>query len=510
MKNICFFIIHSIPVVLLLTACSGGGGIAEGGLEGTGLGVGPVSSFGSIFVNDIEYDTRNADILINDAPADETQLKLGMYVRVTGPHRAETGQGTAQRVEYRDRLRGQISFINANATAVRVLGQLVKITPETHLYGFNTVADLKVGDSLRVSGPSSLRRSEIDATFVEYLPAGTVQAALITSISMVDIAVDTVAQSFFIGGLRVFYDEASSLPEQFQVGDSIQILGRKTNEHALYADSIQILPHDALPAGSLTHIVGSVTRYENPQDFDVEYYPVSLPQALAERLQRLPALGSQVSIKGTFDADGVIIVNELQVYDEIPLSGTPNDLLLRVGGPIENVAPAAGQFKVFGVDCLLQERTRYRDMSGANPTYGMADLRTGDYINVVAQQMDSQGRLMPLEAFHSPFAPADVRQLQGPAGAIDSLNRQLKILGVDVVSAANTRYFDASQMTDLFLPPNGPSVVVPDDTETDAATFFRQLEALPRKLVHANGSVQGNAMQAKNLILLPFELSSSP
>ena len=50
------------PIALgVLSACGGGGGggvgVADGGIRGTGSSVGPVSGFGSVFVNGVKFET---------------------------------------------------------------------------------------------------------------------------------------------------------------------------------------------------------------------------------------------------------------------------------------------------------------------------------------------------------------------------------------------------------------------------------------------------------------------
>ena len=52
---------------ILLTSCSGGGGMsAGGGIDGTGImSAGVVTAFGSIVVNGTEFDTTKASVIVN-------------------------------------------------------------------------------------------------------------------------------------------------------------------------------------------------------------------------------------------------------------------------------------------------------------------------------------------------------------------------------------------------------------------------------------------------------------
>jgi len=74
-------------VLFLLVGCDSENlNLAEGGLEGTGIGgstsIGSISDFGSIVVNDITYDTSRAEVFVNGEAASFEQLRLGMQVMV--------------------------------------------------------------------------------------------------------------------------------------------------------------------------------------------------------------------------------------------------------------------------------------------------------------------------------------------------------------------------------------------------------------------------------------------
>ena len=58
-----------VPFLLFGCGGSGSGGTAGGGIGGSGItvsavSVGSVASFGSIIVNDVEFDTTNAEVVV--------------------------------------------------------------------------------------------------------------------------------------------------------------------------------------------------------------------------------------------------------------------------------------------------------------------------------------------------------------------------------------------------------------------------------------------------------------
>ena len=101
----------------------------EPGPPATGAVVsqGVVTALGSVFVNGIEYSTTGATIRIDDNPGIESDLKVGMVVKVRGTSDDATRKGTATQVEARDILEGTISSVDAVNRTITVMGQTVRI-----------------------------------------------------------------------------------------------------------------------------------------------------------------------------------------------------------------------------------------------------------------------------------------------------------------------------------------------------------------------------------------------
>ena len=169
----------------ILAACGGGGGdslgIADGGIRGTGSSVGPVSGFGSVFVNGVRFDTGdlNGQVQSDDGITAESELDEGMILRVDGEWR-DDGTGTANSVEYDDTLRGEIVVTQpwdlATKTAtLSIYGLVVHIDNQTVVQG-KQVTDLANGDFVRVSAwrlpngefRASLLRVRDDSAAVEF------------------------------------------------------------------------------------------------------------------------------------------------------------------------------------------------------------------------------------------------------------------------------------------------------------------------------------------------------
>lgn len=519
MRRFTHSFLYLLPVYLLLSGCGGGAiDLVEGGVDGSGSGlsIGSISKFGSIFVNGVEYDTDAANVMINDQISRLDQLQLGMYVDVQGAQNLANQQGTADSVEYRDLLRGRIQRMDLDAGYVQVLGLRVYLTEDTFLYGINAATDLKPDDVVRISGSaltSTVGPADINATLLEYLPQADPDAfVVISTLSFLD----ENAQAFFVGVQRFDYSEASSLPAPLREQVRVEVTGRQVSrsDNPPYAmvDSVRELPLAPLPTGSVVQIEGKVTRYVNPQEFDVEYRQVNLPQAQTDALDTTLQVGFIVKLTGSSNADGIIDIEQLQIVsipERPPLQD--NASYIRVNGSLQYIGTqelTVQNLTVAGVTGQVSAATRYL-MLGQDIEYSAADLRIGDLIQVWGD-LTPQGEFQINDVFALGANAPNIHHLMGNSSNVDSVNQQLSILGVSVLTTSQTLYYDASTLADLVLPPPATPLLAPTNTQIDAADFFARLQDLPTQVVYTLGEPQGEQIIANELILLPFELQTAP
>lgn len=153
--------------------CGGGCGSSDsagGGISGTGAGVvtyGEITGFGSVIVNGITFDMSGAGVMLDDDPGDETQLRIGMMVRVEGEFDAnDITRGRAHRVYYMKDLEGPVSDIDYTNKTFVALGQAVVVSARTHFEHVSRLDQLNVGNIVEVSGIMDVN-GNIQATFVE-------------------------------------------------------------------------------------------------------------------------------------------------------------------------------------------------------------------------------------------------------------------------------------------------------------------------------------------------------
>jgi hypothetical protein len=152
--------------VLLLTmaffsfySCSGTGiDLAGGGVSGTGVSTGAITSFGSVEMNGVHYLTDNNTIKMShgddhSSEMDQAVFRVGMVVTIHhGPN-----DNNALEIEYQDNLQGHIAAKNSNT--LTVLGQTVVVS-DADFANFNLNEIVEVSGFVDSAG-------RIHATYIE-------------------------------------------------------------------------------------------------------------------------------------------------------------------------------------------------------------------------------------------------------------------------------------------------------------------------------------------------------
>ena len=175
-----FMFLLTLLTGLVVSGCGSGGGDV-GGVDSGGTGSfasGTIAGFGSIIVNDIRYDDRQA--VVADAYGNQRSrqdLRLGMVVEIEGSalvtapagalHRRE---GIARVIRLGAEIRGPLQSVDAGNSRLVVLGQSLEITPAT-IFGDELVGGL--------AAMVPQRRDEVLALGVRTLVSGTL-ATLVT------------------------------------------------------------------------------------------------------------------------------------------------------------------------------------------------------------------------------------------------------------------------------------------------------------------------------------------
>lgn len=300
-----------------LAACTGGSvQTAGGGIGGTGVSQGPITGFGSIFVNGVEFDTRTATILSDRVAVTQNDLRIGMIVTVEGS--INGASGTATTVTYTKELEGPISK-KPNANTLAVLGQTIIIDNLTKIevsgVANATINDLNIGDKIEVSGFIAADGS-IHATYIGTKTTNS-QAELKGQISAANGNVIT------LGSLQVNIDGAQLLGfggHAPTTGDVVEVKGNVVGS-ILVATSIELSSRSlGRSEAKRAEVEGLVTSVTSAADFNVGAQRVQTTAqttfggGLAADIQP----GVQLEVKGSL-MNGILVATQVAFKDDLEL-----------------------------------------------------------------------------------------------------------------------------------------------------------------------------------------------
>ncbi len=239
------FLIATLTALGVIS-CGGGGTNTAGGIGGTGVSYGPVTAFGSVIVNGVEYNTASASFTKDGVRTTQSGLGVGMVVSVTND-----GNGNAKSVSFRDNAQGPVSSLGASSLVV--LGLDVQMNNLTvYSGGPATLTDINPGDIVEVSGQITGINTVL-ATRIEKLsmtcPLSVGQEIeLKGSVSNVNAG----AMTFNIGTLMV--NAVSHMPANLTTGDYVEVKS------------------DSCPSGNIFTATGVESASEGPDLSELDHH----------------------------------------------------------------------------------------------------------------------------------------------------------------------------------------------------------------------------------------------
>jgi Domain of unknown function (DUF5666) len=351
-----------------LVACGGGGSSQQiAGIQGSGVAIGAVTGFGSIFVNGVEFKTSGASIRIDDQSASESQLHIGDVVLVKGPINADGLTGTANEVSFHAAVKGAISDLNATALTIVVVGQRVQIVASTLFDTSIVPADftgLRMGLAIEVSG---YRNSAgiVVATRIER--AATAGAQIVGMVN----TLDSNARSFNIDTQSIDYSQATVTGTLADGATVVVKADTATAGSRVVARSVDVSADRGGAANDTGRIEGIVTRFASNADFDVNDQKISTDASTQFTLNGLTlGIDSKVEVEGAFNASGTLVASKVQIRVESSS---------RVYGLVDSTSP----LHVFGANVAVGASTQLEDKSSAQiRPFKLSDLHTGDFAQV--------------------------------------------------------------------------------------------------------------------------------
>lgn len=377
-----------VCALLLLDACGGGGGtLAEGGIGGTGISSGPITGFGSIFVNGIEYDTQGAEIIVEGVSAGTgdaaalNNLAVGHVVTVEGSIPDGT-QATATRVYFSDNVEGPIqavTVVDAGTRELTVLGQTVIVTTDTAIENA-TLGTLAVNNVVEVSG---LVRSDgtIQATFIEK-KSDSFNDGVSVEVKGVVANLDTLARTFTISAATVSYAGAdlTGLDAPLADGSTVEVKGIYSGGTLLAS---RIETEDDLNVTSTTtwlEIEGYITSMTSSSEFVVNSQRVLT--SASTRFEGGTAAdliaGARVEVEGSYSG-GILTATVVQFLDDVSLQAKVDSV-------------AADSLTLMGIAGLTVSANALTEVDGAVDSF--AAITGGRFVKVVGSWSSTTNRVI--------------------------------------------------------------------------------------------------------------------
>lgn len=459
----------------VLVACGSGGGDdgRTAGIEGTGI----VSGFGSVYVDGIEFETTNAEILFVGDIVDESALSVGDIVSVSGTVDNDD-RASARRIVFERTLDGPVESIEMNGARGELvaLEQTVRFDEDTTFVNLSADA-LNPGDLIAVSGfvidsnlfhAESIRRNDDG-----FVPNG--------SRLEIEGDIDTVdGTQLTVGNQLIRFDNARVSPNQTALlaGQAIEAFGLRGADRGdpLIADEINVLDVKSTDDGRRMFVEAAVRDYDGVDDFVAGGWRIDARDA--ERLDdgTTPlARGVKISVRGVFTGD--------RVEAETLRIDPPSDATYEAD--IEAVDTQAGTITLFDRTIILPQDARYIDRRATRDENLRIDtLAPNDPVRVQAYGTAEAPVARSLERLASDAG--NDAAVTGAITTIDNDRMTLELAGVTARADTNTTYYDA----------NGNTI--------DAAAFFSRATTGSRAKVIGTQNV-GEISSAQTARLLREE-----
>ena len=468
--------INLIIVSILLTVaagCGGGSGTTTtpdnpppipppiGGIGATGVAQGPISTFGSVVVNGVRYDTSSAVFTVNGLSGSQDDLRVGQVITVSGTIDDNGVDGNADDVNFDDNVKGPIQNIDPAASQIIVLGQTVLINPETSFddsINPASIDGLDIDDIVEVSGLVDAD-GRITATRIESKPVAT-EFEVLGNVSNLDSG----NFQFNINSLVIDYSNATLdnfSGGQISNGDFVEAKGTSLAAGGeLVATRVEL--KNALPDvadGVHVEIQGFITRFASPEDFDVTSLPVTTNASTVFEGGTAADLGLniKVEVEGDIDSNGVLVATKVDIRRAKAVRATANVDLVNAG---------ANSLVMLGITVSVDALTRLEDKSSADVRpLTLADINAGDYLEVRGDEFPAGSGAILATILEREDADTEAI-LQGFVESITEPS--FTILGVTIQTDAGTIFRDVN------------------DTVISSTEFFNQVAS--NSLVKAKGN----------------------
>jgi hypothetical protein len=387
--------------IAMLNACggSGGGSDTTAGIGGTGIAVGKITDFGSIYVNGNIFNTNLSQFIVDGDPnASQSDLAIGMVIFVKAETNNGTFTGKALEVVYDDEIQGPVAALPAlvggeTQRTFTVFGQTVIIddtdtlfqgAPANPGFGFDTISN---NDVVEISGFRTASNT-ISASYVEWKEALVVgsEVELRGTIS----GYNPPIEQFMLDTFRVDFDsmvtEIETPNGMLSNGMYIEVKGTyQTGPVRVDADKIEFEDEDFDDDIDDISLQGVISNYVNNSNFEIDGQLIDASGANPFPTNALSLLDDGVEV----EVEGDIVGGTL-IADELELRGGDSELRTTIKGidsankRLELEYPGQPMGAGLGTVWVKTDgQTLFEDESVANlPDLSFDQLAIGNFVKV--------------------------------------------------------------------------------------------------------------------------------
>lgn len=441
-----------ILAVSLLTSCSGSiiSAALDSGVGGTGIIMGIITGFGSVYVNGIKFEVDNSSFDVDgNLNASQSKLSKGMLVTINGTINEDGVTGTATNLVYDDNIEGPISSApsiisgsNNQQKTFEILGNTIIIDAISTYYEDTNFNDLAKDDVVEISGYIT-DNNTITATLVKQkdpFVAGSTVVELKGTISNLNLT----SNSFELSGIVINYTSSTELELDGNILSNslyVEVEGILEPDNSISADEIEIEENE-LNDEDFISISGIISDYVDDSNFKVNGQLIDASSAQEfEPSNALSLLenGIEVEIEGSL-SNGILMANEVELeLNDIEISALIQSIGIdRLELSFPNVTET--------ITVMTNNSTQFEDSSSAEvDNLNLTLLNTNDYVKIEASIINNL-----LTASKVKRDDVDDYVLQGQ---IESTvpNNSVTILGVTFNVDTSTIYDGFTDATDFFI-----------------------------------------------------------
>ena len=312
-----------ICVALTVAGCGGSGtGTAAPTASASSFASGPITGFGSVIVNGVRFDDKNATVTDDDGVSHRNdELRLGMMAEIESAGILSDSSGShsvAKAIRFGSEIIGPVSAIAVDGSSLIVLGETVQVNPAT-LFDDSLVGGLKAlaaGTSIvEVHGVLDVATGIYTATRIEPKP----NAAFFKLRGVVS-NIDKTAHTFKIGtGTEtISYDAiAATVPVALDNGLLVRVRLQTVEVAGRWIATAVVSAVRKLEDHDEAELEGTITAstFETDKKFSVNGIAVDASGATFPSGSTGIVLGARVEVSGSA-VKGVVIATRVTVETE--------------------------------------------------------------------------------------------------------------------------------------------------------------------------------------------------